>query len=152
MENAQFALDNDDFDTAIEDGEDLLADEPNNVAAARIVASAYFARSGISYFDLAKTILDLGDTDQFLTMAGALPDDADMGDLRSAIATLEGLSNVDDDPIEEDALGTAVFELALMQVVEYFAIGVFEADFHGTLDVTLITDEDATNAMDSMLD
>lgn len=158
LEDARFALDSSDFDAAIESATEVLEDDPDNIEASRILASAYFGRSGLDFFDLAEIILDLQDaTDpNFRVVGNALPSDADMEDLRLAIQTLGALTGVDDDPIDNEALKDVVFDLAIMQAVEHFALGVYGSDFFtttaSTVDPSSIASDDASNAQDDLID
>lgn len=154
LEDARFSLDNSDFDAAITSASAVLADDPDNIEASRILASAYFGRSGLDFFDLAEVLLNLQDaTDpNFSVVAGALPTDANMDDLRLAIETLEALTGVDDDPISDEALQDVVFDLAIMQAVEHFALGVYGADYFNDLNPALLVSNDASFAQDDLID
>lgn len=159
IEEARFCLDDSDFDCAISNATTALADDPTNVEAARILASAYFGRSGLDYFDLAEGMLNLADSadPNFAQIANVLPDDGSLSDLRLAITTLEALTGVDDadltDEADEEQLADAVFDLSLMQMVEHFSIGVYASAFKsGTMDVTGITAAQAADVLDDLLD
>lgn len=153
LESARFALDAGDFGTAIEKATDALADDPDNVEAARILSSAYFGRSGIDFLDLAEVILDLDTSsdDNFRTVGNALPSDGDLDDLRLAITTIEALDGVDDADIADEELADAVFDISMMQMVEHYAIGVYQSGFHTSLDVTDITDAGADIVVDDLI-
>ena len=153
LESARFALDREDYDTAIEKAIDALADDADSVEAARILSSAYFGRSGIDFLDLAGVVLDLDATsdDNFRTVGNALPSDGDLSDLRLAITTIEALDGVNDAEITDEELADAVFDLSMMQMVEHYAIGVYESGFHTTLDVTDVTDTGSSTALDDLV-
>lgn len=154
LEQAQFALDQRKYTEAIAAATQVINKEPNNVEARIILASAYFGRSQINFLDLAEVILDLDSNEQsnFLAIAGALPADGDLDDLRSAISTLEALEGIDADEITNDSLADAAFDLGMMQVIEQFALGVYGANYHTDLDVSLITEAQATLAQTDLID
>lgn len=153
LESARFALDSGDFEEAIDLATDALVGDPDNVEAARILSSAYFGRSGIDFLDLAQVILDLDTAsgDNFRVVAGALPADGDLDDLRLAITTIEALDGVDDADIADDELADAVFDLSMMQMIEHYAIGVYQSGFHTSLDVTDVTDAGSSTALDDLI-
>lgn len=154
LESARFALDNGDFNEAIDRATDALADDPDNIEATRILSSAYFGRSGIGFLDLAEVLLDLDSsgTDNFRVVADALPDDGDLDDLRLAITTIEALDGVDDAEIADEELADAVFDVSMMQMIEHYAVGVYESGFHTTLDVTDITDTGSDTVVDDLVE
>lgn len=145
FEEAKFSLDEGEYDEAITAGLAALTADPENVLAARVVASAYLGRSGIDYLDLAEGITDLqNSTISNLQQIGALlPDTATMADVRSAIETLESLTGIDEDTITNADLQDAVFDLGLMMTIEHFAIGWYESS-EGA-DVTGIADSDKSS-------
>lgn len=142
FEEAKFSLDAGDYDAAITAGLAALAEDPENVLAARVVASAYLARSGIDYLDLAEGITDLqNSTVSNLQQIGALlPATATMADVRSAIEILETLTGIDGDTITDADLQDAAFDLGLIMTIEHFAIGWYSSS--GGDDVTSITGDD----------
>lgn len=143
IEQARFALDSGDYNEAIEAASAVIADDSQNITAARLLASAYFGRSNIRFLDLVEAILDLNDNDEdnFKIIAQSLPEDGDVSDVRRAILVLEDLTIIDDTDLSGEILD-AVYELAMMQVVEHFAIGIYNSDYFNSLDVTLIDDDD----------
>lgn len=154
IECARFALDQSDFSSAITCGTAALQAEPQNATAARLLANAYLGRSGIDYLDLAEGLTDLADStdSNFQSIANVLPSDGDLSDLRSAITTLESLDDIDDTSFTSDDFADAAFDLAIMQMIEHFAIGVYQSDFFTTLDVTQIDDDDAASVLDDLVD
>jgi hypothetical protein len=153
LESARFNLDKGNYTAAINSATAALQASPGNVEASRLLANAYFGRSGLDFLDLAAGLTDLqnSDTPNFQAIADTLPESVDMDDLRSAITTLETLDGIDDATITDDALADAGFDLAIMQMVESFAVGVFESDYFSTLDVTGILDADAEIVQDDLL-
>lgn len=153
LESAQFALDASDFDSAITHATNALVDDPDNIAAARILASAYLGRSGIDFLDLAQGIVDLESStvSNLQQIADVLPDTADMDDVRSAIETLEAIDGIDDADLATDELKDAVFDLSIMQIIEHFALGVYGSDYFGTFDPTGITDEQRTSVQGDLI-
>lgn len=154
VESAQFALDRGEYTTAIEDATAALADDPTSVRAGRILSSAYLGRSGINFLDVLEGLVDLANSTEtnFTAIAGVLPTSADLDDLRSAITTIEALPGVDDATITDEDLQDAVFDLAIMQMIEHFALGVYKSDFYTTLDVTGITLADKTIIQGDLID
>lgn len=153
IQSAQFALDSGDYDKAIEDATDALATDPNSVEAGRILGSAYFARSGLNFLDIASGIVDLqNSTDTNLQqIADIVPDDATMADLRSAIEALEAIPGITDATITDDTVKDAAFDLGIMEIIEHFAVGVYSSNFKTSFDVTGITDDDATNVQTDLI-
>lgn len=153
LEKAQFELDNGNYNAAISQATQALQNEPSNARAARLLASAYFGRSGMDYLDLAEAIIDLGTDDQsnFQVIANALPDTADLDDLRSAIETIESITGYDAATIADETLADAVFDLGIMQIIEHFALGVYGSDYFSTLDVTNITQTQSTTAQADLI-
>lgn len=153
IENAKFDLDNGDFDSAITHASNALDADPGNVQAASLLAAAYFGRSNIDFLDVAEVVVDLGDSDEdsFQLIADALPADGSLDDLRLAIETLESLPGVDTSTISNEELADAVFDLGLMQIIEQYAIGVYQSGFKSdALDVTDITSEGAADALEDL--
>lgn len=155
IENAKFDLDNGDFDSAIIHAGNALDADPGNVQAASLLAAAYFGRSNIDFLDIAEVVVDLGESDEdsFQLVADALPADGSLADLRLAIETLESLTGVDTSTISNEELADAVFDLGLMQIIEQYAIGVYQSGFKSdALDVTDITSEGAADALEDLLE
>lgn len=156
LEEARFCLDDGDYECAISDATAALAADSTNVEAARILASAYFGRSGLDFLDLASGMLDLeDDTDaNFASIADVLPVGGDLADLRLAIETLEALAGVDGaDLTADEQLADAVFDLSLMQMIEHFAVGVYQSGFKDdAFDVDGITSDDAAVVQDDLID
>lgn len=154
IENAKFDLDNGDFDSAIIHASNALDADPGNVQAASLLAAAYFGRSNIDFLDIAEVVVDLGESDDeesFQLVADALPADGSLTDLRLAIETLESLTGVDTSTISNEELADAVFDLGLMQIIEQYAIGVYQSGFKSdALDVTDITSEGAADALEDL--
>lgn len=153
FEAAKFALDKGNFNEAIEKATAALNDEPGNIEVARILASAYFGRSSLDFLDLAEGIVDLdGNTiPNFKAIANVLPSDGNMDDVRTAIETLQAIPGITEATISNEGLADAAFDLGFMQAIEQFALGVYGADFFGTLDVTGITDADKNNAQNDLV-
>jgi hypothetical protein len=159
LEEARFCLDDSNFECAITNATNALSADTTNVEARRILASAYFGRSGLDFLDLAEGMLNLADSDDpnFGQIAAILPDDGSLDDLRLAITTLEALTDVDEadlsDEEAQEQTADAVFDLSLMQMVEHFAIGVYASAFKtGTMVVGGITAAQADNVEDDLLD
>lgn len=152
LEAAQFALDNSNYTSAISKANAVLNEEPNNLRAARILSSAYFGRSNLNFLDLAEAVFDLNTSSQtaFQTMADTMPDTADLDDLHSAIATLEAIDGIDGSDLTGD-LADLAFDLGIMEVVEQFAIGVYQSDYKTALDVSGITSDGVTNSLNDLL-
>lgn len=147
LEEAKFALDQGDYNTAISSATQALNADPQNIEAARLLASAYFARSGLDFLDLAEAIIDLdrNDTTAYQQIAAALPSTADMDDVRSAIETLQSLDGVDETSLDND-IADAAFDLGLMESIEQFALGVYGANYFTTLDPSQISSKDLPQA------
>lgn len=156
LEEARFCLDDEDFACAIEAATAALDADNTDVEAARILASAYFGRSGMDFLEIAGGMLDLQDSADanFAAIADVLPDDADLADLRLAIETLEAITGVDGADVSDDEqLADAVFDLSIMQMVEHFAIGVFNSGFKAdAFDVSGISSDDAEVVLDDLID
>ena len=154
LECTRFALDQSDYSTAITCGTAALQADPQSATAARLLANAYLGQSNIDYLDLAEGLTDLADStdSNFQSIANVLPSDGDLSDLRSAITTLESLDDIDDTSFTNDDLADAAFDLAIMQMIEHFAVGVYESGYFTTLDVTDITDDDAAIILDDLVD
>ncbi len=152
LEAAQFALDAGDYDTAITEATAALAADSTNVEASRVLGSAYFARSGIDFFNLSEGVLDLEtSTDtNFQQIADVLPTESTPSDLRSAIEALLAAEGIDGTDLD-GTVADAAFDLGLMEAIESFSIGVFSSDFVGTFDVTNITDDDAANVQEDLI-
>jgi len=149
LEAAKFALDKGEYTEAITEATEALNANPANYEAARVLASAYFARSGFDYFDIAEGVMDLqnSDTPNFQQVADVFPATADLGDLRSAIEVLEGLAGIGAASLEDtEELADAAFDLGLMEIVEHFALGVYGADYFDDNDVTEADVTDITEA------
>lgn len=144
-EEAKFSLDAADYDAAITAGLEALAENPDNVLAARVVASAYLGRSGIDYLDLAEGITDLqnGTVTNLQQIGAVLPATATMADVRSAIETLEGLTGIGETTITNEDLQDAAFDLGLLMVIEQFAIGWYNSN-EGA-DTSGISDDNAAD-------
>lgn len=154
LECARFSLDQSDFDSAITCGTAALAADTENAIAARLLANAYLGRSNIEYLDLAEGLTDLATTTEtnFRAIADVLPTDGRLSDLRSAITTLESLDDIDDSSFTDDSLADAAFDLAIMQMIEHFAIGVYESNYFTSLDVSGIDDTDTARVLDDLID
>lgn len=154
LENAQFALDEGDYDRAIELATDAIAEDSSNIAAYRLLGSALFGRSGVDFLDMTEAILDLGDDAEanFLAIANALPADGSSDDLRAAIAALETAPGITDETITDEELADTAFDMAFMKAIEHYSLGVYGSTFHTDLDVTQITDEQAAQAQDNLVD
>jgi hypothetical protein len=158
LEDAQTALDNEDYDSAIDNATEALAEDSTNAAAARVLSNAYFGRSGIRFLDVMSGIFDLeenADDSNFAQIAAVLPDPYDTtiteADVRLAIETLEGFAGIDATSFTDDDLADAAFDLGLMEAIEHFSLGVYGADYFGTFDVTGITDDDAAAVQEDLL-
>ena len=153
LEGARFALDNGDYSVAITKAGAVFTADATNAEAARILASAYFARSGMDFFNIAEGLVDLqNNTDaNFQQIADVLPATADLDDLRSAISTLESLTGIDATSFTDDTLADAAFDLGLMQVIESFALGVYGSDYYGTFAPGSITDAQATSGLEDLV-
>lgn len=154
LEKAKFELDDLNYTDAITHATAALAANPGDIETTRILASAYLGRSGIDFFDVLEGLVDLQNSTEtnFRAIANVLPSSASLTDLRSAITTLEALSGVDSATITNDALADGVFDLAILQVIEHFALGVYGSDFFGTFDVTDITSAQAASVQDDLVD
>lgn len=153
LQSAQFALDNNDYETAINEATDALSADPNSVSASHVLASAYFGRSGLNFLDIATGVIDLQNSSDtnFSQIAGILPEDVSpLPDLRSAIETLEAIPGIDGTNFDGE-LADASFDLGMMQIIEHFAIGVYDANYFTSLDASLITDDDKTIVLNDLL-
>ena len=153
VEKARFELDKGNFTTAINAATSAIQANPGDIEATRLLASAYLGRSGISFLDLAQGLFDLQNSTEtnFRAIANVLPSSATLSDLRSAITTLETLTGVDNTSFTDESLADAVFDLAIMQMVEHFAVGVYNSNFFSTLDVSLISDGARINVQNDLL-
>jgi hypothetical protein len=154
LEAAQFALDASDFDSAITHATNALTDDPDNIEAARILASAYLGRSGIDFLDLAEGIVDLesSDVSNLQQIADVLPATADMDDVRSAVETLEAIDGIDDATLATDELKDAAFDLSIMQIIEHFALGVYGSSYFSAFDPTGISDDQRSSVQGDLVD
>lgn len=154
VEDAQFALDQGDYETAIELAIDAIAAEPDNINGYRILGSAYFGRSNVEFLDVEGGILDLDEdtAENFAAIADVLPNDGSLGDLRLAIEALEAAPGIDAASIADETLADAAFDLALMQTIEHYALGVYGSNFKTSFDVTAITDAQAAAAQADLVD
>lgn len=154
LESAKFALDKRNYTEAINYATKALNANPGDPVAARLLANAYLGRSSIDYLDLVQGLLDLSDSTDtnFQSIANVLPSSATMADLRSAIEALETVTGVDSSTITSEDVKDVAFDLGIMQMIEHFAIGVYSSDFFGTFDVSQITDADAANVLDDLVD
>ncbi|MBF0104977.1 MAG: hypothetical protein HQM16_06580 [Deltaproteobacteria bacterium] len=158
LEDARFALDNENWDEAIEKASDALAADPTSIEAGRLLSNAYFGRSGLDYLDIAEGIIDLetasADSD-LERIAAVLPDTVTMADLRLAITTLEGFAAISSATsyaaVEDEELADAIFDLGMMQTIEHFAIGVYSSNYFGTFDPSLITADNATSVQSDLV-
>ena len=157
LEDCQTDLNNESYSAAIVHCTAALEADASNAEAARLLANAYFGRSGIRYMDMVSGILDLGSSGDsfFQEMADVLPDPytttVSMDDVRVAIETLEAFSGMSAADLGNGTLADAGFDLGLMEAIEHFALGVYGADYFGTLDVSGIVDADATNAQTDLI-
>lgn len=147
LEDAKFALDAGNYTTAINKASIAVANNSASVEARRILASAYLGRSGIDYLDLAQEIIDLDSATitSFRQIASVLPATADLNDLRSAITTLQNTPGITASTITGSELQDAAFDLGVMQIIEHFAIGVYNSNYFDSLDVDLLDADDKTN-------
>jgi hypothetical protein len=147
LESARFALDREDYTSAIVSATAALAADSTNIEAARVLASAYLGRSGISYLDLAEGILDLSESSvtNLSQIADVLPATATMSDVRSAIVILSAVDGIDAATITDEGLADAAFDLGILMVIEHFAIGVYSSNQKVSLDVSLMDDTDRSN-------
>lgn len=154
LETAKFELDKGNYTSAINAGVSAVAADPTSIEAIRILASAYFARSGLDFFDLAEGLVDLENSTEtnFKAVANILPSSANLDDLRSAITTLETLGGVDRASISDEDLADAVFDLGIMQAVEHFAIGVYNSNYFSTLDVSQLDSDDSAIVLNDLID
>ncbi len=154
LEDAKFALDEEDFSAAISAADAVLNEEPNNVPAARILASAYMGRGGFNMHDIAVKLLDLEDESDsnYTVLAPVLPEDGDLEDMQLAITTLSGLDDLDFASLTADGLATddlkdAAYDLGLMQMVYHYAIAIYHTGYKDdplTYNVDDLTDDDST--------
>lgn len=156
LEEAKFALDEEDFASAISAANSVLADDPTNVKAARILASAYMGRGGFNMHDIAVKLLDLEDeTDNnYRALAPVLPEDGELTDMQLAIQTLQGLEGMefdalptDGETLSTDDLKDAAYDLGLMQMVYHYAIAIYHSNFKSdpdNYDVTELTGDDSS--------
>lgn len=155
IENARQALNEGDLTTAINLTQDVLADDPGNLEASTILASALFERSNLNFLDLTQAMLDLDNDDDsnFQAIADALPDEGDLDDLRAAIVALEAISGIDEDDIGNNAIAGAAFDLAFMEAIEHFAIGVYQSGFKaGNFDVTTISADNTSEVQEDLIE
>ncbi|MBI2339435.1 MAG: hypothetical protein HYU99_03570 [Deltaproteobacteria bacterium] len=153
-EAAQFALDQGDYETAITLATNAITGDPDNVTAYRILGSAYLGRSNIDFLDVEEGILDLDEdtAENFSAIADVLPANGNLADLRLAIEALEAAPGITDDSLGEGVLADAAFDLALMQTIEHYALGVYGSNFKTSFDVTDITAAQATQAQGDLVD
>lgn len=153
LEEAQFELDQGNFDEAIELALDSIAEDDTNVNAYKILGSAFFGRSGLDFLDLEQGLLNLEDDDEtnFTSIANVLPEDGNMEDVSSAIAALEAAPGIDATTIADEVLADTAFDLAFIQTIEHFAIGIYSSGFFGTFDVSGISDLDAALALTDLV-
>jgi len=157
FEAAKFALDKGNYTEAINKATTALNADSTNIEVARVLASAYLARSGIDFLDLAEGMVDLanGSGTNFSQIAALLPtaNATTESDLRAAIEVLKALDGVTDATISDEGLADAAFDLAVMQTIESFSIGVYgSGQKTGTLDVTNISSTDRNNVQNDLVD
>lgn len=154
LETARFELDQGNYTAAISAATTAVQARPGDIQASRILANAYLGRSGIDFLELAEGLTTLEDSTDpnFGVIAGFLPATATLSDLRSAITTLEATTDIDDTEITNEDLADAAFDLATMQMIESFALGVYHSNYFTTLDVTQITDADRIIVQDDLID
>lgn len=154
LETAKFELDQGNYTAAISAATTATQARPGDIQASRILANAYLGRSGIEFLELAEglTTLENSTDPNFSVIAGFLPTTATLSDLRSAITTLEAVTGIDDTAMTNEELADAAFDLATMQMIESFALGVYHSNYFTTLDVSLITDTDRANVQDDLVD
>ena len=151
--NAQFALDAGNYDEAITLATEAIAEGATDTEVYHILGSAYFGRSGLDFLDLEEAILNLtnDDTGNFRAIANALPSGGSLADLRLAIESLEAAPGITGDALGEGALADAGFDMALMKAIEHYALGIYGSSYHTSLDVTAITDAQATLAQADLI-
>ncbi len=154
LECARSELNNSQYTAAITCAQNVLADDPGHTEAITLLSSAYAGRSGIDVTLLATSLLDLDTATEtnFQLVADSLPEDADLDDLRLAIETLETFPGIDAETIPEssDAADQA-FNLGMLKAAEHFVLGVYHADYFGSLDVSLLDDDDQAIAQDDLI-
>ena len=155
VEDAKFALDNDDFSAAISAADAALNEDPANAKAARILAAAYMGRGGFNMHDIAVKLLDLQDlTDSnYTVLAPVMPDDGDLNDMRLAITTLQGLEGLEfaslptgGDVLETDDLKDAAYDLGLIQMTFHYAVAIYNSNYKSdpdNYDVSLLDADDS---------
>lgn len=154
LEEARFALDKGNYTVAITAATAALVANPGDVEASRVLANAYFGRSGLNFLDILEGIVDLDTaaTPNFRAISDVLPSSADLSDLRTAITTLESVTGIDEATITDEVLANAAFDLAMMQMLEHFARGVYGSDFYGTFDVSGVDDTDRQTVQEDLVE
>lgn len=154
LEEAKFALDQGNYSEAISKATAAISEDSSNVEAYRILASAYFGRSGLDFLDIAEGITDLQNSgvSNFQQIADVLPSSGvTLSDLRAAIETLEDIPGITATSTEDEGLQDAAFDLAIMQTVEHFALGVYGSGFFGTFDPTGISDSNRSSVQEDLI-
>lgn len=164
LEEARFALDEGDYQKAIDAATKAITADPNLTEAYRIKGDAQFSLSGIEFLEVEKGIVDLaGANNDFAVIATSFPSfttaaeaDTAMAHIRDAITTLTLTPNIDDADVTDNThLAAAAFDLALMLTIDQYAIGIYNANVNigsnTTPDVTGIDATDAENAMNDLI-
>lgn len=155
LEDARFALDEGDYQEAIDAAQKAVDADSTSVEAYRLLGDAYFGLSGLNFLTLEKSIVDLqNSTDpDFSVIADALPDVSDvsslLANLRTAITTLQSTPGIDGTSATSNTkLAETAYDLALMEVIEQYAVGVYGSNQKtGVLDVTLISQAQSDEAL-----
>lgn len=144
LEAAEAALNDEQYQEALNLADPVLSDEPSNLRAARIVASAHFGLSALPLNDITTQILTLQDSTEpnFAVIADAVPAGVALASLQSAIDTFE---NFPDTLGEDDA-----FQLGMYEAFASFVVGIVSSGYADTPDTlafddTAIPDADVEN-------
>ncbi len=151
LESARVALDNGDYDKAVEKANEVLAEDAQNVDATRIKGSALFALGEFSFLGLAADVIDIDSdsVDAFRDMADAFPDIGDHEKINLAVNAFDALEFT---PIT-DELKDAAYDLGLMQAIGQFAIPSYVTEYveSGVADPSLITQDDVNLVLEYLI-
>lgn len=136
--------------TAVEKGEELIAESPTDVNARILLSNAYFGRAGLGFLDLLETFADLANTtaNDYAEIRDAIQGlTVDLDDLRSSVSTLTNL--VDSEGLTAEGNDDLFRQLGLVRALEAFVRPVQQAGAEAAnVDANIDAAEAATIASD----
>lgn len=139
LEEAQFALDSQDYATAITKATEALVATPNDFEATMVLSAAYSGRAGVNLLDLAKKLTESGIEDEAFNavhdLLAASLTSTGLTDLRSAVTTLSGFAGT------VGSQTRYTFQLGMLQAIEGYALPSLTAQptVAGTITATSVT-------------